>query len=310
METAVKSIYGGEKFTITVKAVNHSSQTATETYFNLNLNDDNSSLLVISSAIPSQGKVEFYNEKRRVICRFGDIKGGETAIAKIELQIAEFGDVSQIDKELYAKLSTLSESARIAMSNFQRRLGKDDKSEEIYIRGSVGEAEFEENLENNTFRFHIKAFPSKNIPPRVEIISPKNEAVFNKPADKTLEVPIIVRVIDPDGKSEKVVLVIQPNVSYIWEDNQQKFIINGKKYTYQEMQGKVEQFLRFFEMKLKSESEDIYTVTLKDLSYGKNTFLIKATDDLGREGIAQLDITVKDDTIIETKVKIRRYYPN
>ncbi|HQU84396.1 MAG TPA: CARDB domain-containing protein [Pyrinomonadaceae bacterium] len=298
-ETAAKIVRGGEKFTVNVTVTNTGKKTAQDVYMALRIQGSE----IISSAVPNGGECKFSDYQRHLVCEVSKIEAGETYLTVVEIQVAEFGDVSELNPELAEKLPKMSASAQLALSGFQKRLGKDDQSREIDLHFYSNTSSIENDRENNDTRLSIKAFPSKNIPPRLELVSPKIDAVFIKQIDKPLEIVVTLKAYDPDGSIEKVI-VNDPeyspfyNSKMVVEDNQYKLSYQGKIFTGKEF----EEYLIAnppIERLAEKTGKDTYTYTLKKLRYTENQIFVSTVDNGGRTDQIQIKFTVNGDA--ETK---------
>jgi hypothetical protein len=293
-KASVKTARGGEKFTVTIKAINKGTQNSPDTYISLWMQGYGNLLPSTSS----RGACELYqdrvNSEKHAVCRIGDLKGGETVTAEIQIQVNEFGDISQLDPKLTAKLETLSESAKIAISDLQKKLGIDDQTEELYFRGSLGSSRFESVPQNNDFRFTMKTFPSKNQPPCVKIISPKEEEfVITLPGEKVNKVIFTIQAFDPDGTIEKVQVNTQQfQISIEYPEN--KYVIDGKKYSIKEVEDNKQAFQKYFGGEAVKTGKDTYTFTLENPRYGLNQIFVEVIDNGGRGSVASVNFMVKN----------------
>lgn len=303
-ETSSKVVNGGEKFTVTLTVTNLSQQTAENVTFGL----DSDSIFSISPIVLNQEKCELYNE--RLFCRVKSLKGGESTVAKIEIQVRDFGDISELSEDFRKILSTASESTKIIASDLQRKLGVGDHSIEISARTFSGCETFDTNLENNDGRFTLRGFPSKNIPPRIEIVSPKNTTTIIKPLGKAVEVPITIKAFDVDGKLERVNVNEQnyqseQNYQIVFEGNQMKIVFesklvfDGKQITEQKVETNKESLAKSFGGDISKTGKDTYRYIWKNLKYGRNRIIFDVIDNGGRSALKLLEVEVKSDAEIK-----------
>ena len=279
---------GGELFSYTITVSNIGSAKATD----VNLINVAEGLITFVSNSAGRGacRLDKPDYKTNLYCSVGDLEAAETVTILVQIRIADFGDTSDSSKAelpdgLLDALEALGDKSR--KSNIQvNSIGT--------VWGSAQEAE--ENIENNQAGIYVQLLPSLNNPPRIEAVSPKNDAVVIKSVKESLEVTVVVKAFDPDGKIERVTI---PKGDYQidWEDR--KYIIEGKKYTDEDIRSDPNYFRRFFEMEIKPSSKDTYTFVLKNVKYGRNIFFVSATDDGGRSASLRLDFTIKSDAEIE-----------
>lgn len=292
METASKTARGGEPFAYSITVSNIGSAKATDVI----LIQNEPKLFAFTSYVPSKGKCEVEKYKsevdRQLNCRLDDIELGNSIIITVEMKATEFGDAS-ITEESIAK-----SSANAAYDNLMRTMAAKSKTSQIIGNISVSAKEDEENRENNHVPLSVELLPSRNIPPRVEIISPKNEETFTRSSKKLLPVTFKIRAYDPDGAIEKVSVDTQQfSISVEYPEN--KYVIDGVKYSIKEVEGNMSRFQKYFGGDAVKTGKDTYTFTLENPQYGFNNISIHAYDDGGRVGTVSVRLTVKGDNSIE-----------
>ena len=224
VQPAADTARGGEKLSYSITVKNLGSAKATDVIFI----QDEPKLVKFISYVPSEGQCEVDENKghvdRLLRCRLGDVEAGESILVLIEATVDDFGDTSETTDAKKIPNFPVSPLESFIESN---SLGRID------VRAS----EMEENLKNNSAELIVKLLPSKNIPPRVEIVSPKDETTVAMRAGKAAEVTLTIKAYDPDGKIKKV-LVDDPQYSpqVFIEDNQYKWLYEGRKYTAQELE--------------------------------------------------------------------------
>jgi uncharacterized repeat protein (TIGR01451 family) len=288
VQTASETARGGETFSYTVTVSNNGSAKAVNVIFIQS--ESNEADFV--SYIPNKGDCEAgkgnSNIERVLRCRLGDIEVGESVTTVISLKINDFDEISE-NVNLIDSLPTT-----IKGTSYEHNL-----SEYVEVYAENGE----ENREDNSARVFAKLLPSKNKPPRIEIVSPKQDAVFVKPLNKELEVSIVVKAFDADGKIVKVVVSDGSNLKYgfIVENGQIKYVVGGVKYTVEEFEkaAEDERFRNSLETRAELTGRDTYSYTAKNFSYGDNPVFIYAVDDGGRQTRATVAINVKRDASIE-----------
>jgi len=296
--TSSQSVRGGEKLIVTVTVNNVGQKSAENVYFGLNFQLQDS----IVSAIPNRGKCEIQKGNQHVVCRLENLKNGESVSAAVEIKVDHFGDISQPAND--DRLPDISpgnlpvDPLGTITTDPVKNLSQPDGGRDIDIYFFANSESIDANRENDDGRITIRALPSKNIPPRVELVSPKNESVRIKPLNKTLEIPLVIKAFDPDGKITKV-RVVEQNFQIIFEDNQYKFVFGDKKYTGQEAEDHKEELAQYFGGDAAPNGDGTYGYIWKNLRYGRNRVFIEAEDDGERGDVTYLDIEVKSDATIE-----------
>ncbi len=158
VQTASETARGGETFSYTVTVNNIGSAKATDVI----MVQSEPKTTEFVSFVPNKGACEIIDidpgrADRMLNCKFGDVESGESIIIAITLKIHDFGDISEDAKYVVYVLGDLEANS--------------DKTTLTYI--DVYPKEEEENKENNSAKISARLLPSKNIPPRVEIITPK-----------------------------------------------------------------------------------------------------------------------------------------
>jgi hypothetical protein len=288
-QAAAETARGGETFSYTVTVKNIGPAKATRVIL---MQDGNSGE---TSASPSAGTCALLKESSQIPtpfqCRLGDLEKGESVIINFSIKIHDFGGEPEESMNSPTALPTLPDFNQSPESQA-------DQSKTTLADIDVSAEETDENSENNRAVVRAELLPSKNLPPRVAVISPKSEIVIVKPISKSLEVPLIIKAFDPDGKITKV-RVLEQNFQIIIEDNQYKFVFGGKKYTAQEAEDRHEELASYFGGDAVQNSDGTYGYVWKSPRYGKNRVSIDAVDDGGRTGSTTLEIEVKSDAAIE-----------
>jgi uncharacterized repeat protein (TIGR01451 family) len=290
VQPASETARGGETFSYSITVGNIGSAKATDVIL---IQDEPQSARFVSFA-PSKGNCEIDENRgrgrRRLRCRLNDIEPSDSIIILVEVKINEFGDVSEnVNSE---KLPSISSSGSLA-----------ENYEETFEFVDVWADREEENDENNHAKIIVKLLPSKNIPPRLQIVSPKNELAFIKPLNKQLEIPIVIKAFDIDGRIKKVVIseINDGKVQFIFEDNEPKYLIAGITYSEKEIEEKREdeEFIKSIENRASLTGKDTYTYIAKNFHYGRNTIRITAFDETGRSSLELVELDIKRDASIE-----------
>lgn len=289
VQPASDTARGGENFAYKITVRNAGSAKAS----NVILIQDEPKLTTFVSYFPSKGKCEVDDNKghvdRILRCRLEDMEVGESIIILVDTKIHNFGDVSEtIDSAIKSPTSISLSISGIEPDTNENSLGS------INVRAE----ETEENLENNRAEVYVNLLPSSNIPPRVQIISPKNEEIISRAAKKLTKITFTIKAFDPDGTVEKVTVNTQQfSISIEYPEN--KYVIDGKKYSIKEVEENMEVFKKYFGGEAKRIGKDTYTFTLENPRYGLNSIFVRAEDNGKRVGHAFIRLTVKGDNSIE-----------
>lgn len=285
VQPASKTARGGETFSYIVTISNIGSATAEEVV--LHQTTRQSEVSAVSTAGTCADMKLSYQIPRPFVCKLGNIEKGATVTINFVMKIREFGG-----EEI---------SLAVNLPRLSRSEGK-KKSELTEI--TLAEIEvFGDDKRNYSKVVVEELLPSKNLPPRLKIISPKPDVVIIKQVNKPLNALITVNAFDPDGKIEKVVFANQENIFQKLYKTQQvfdevtrerKFIFEGKTYKEAEI-NKV-----LFDFKTATlTGKDTYTFKVENLQFGQNRISISAIDDGERADFAHLEIIVKGDAEIK-----------
>jgi hypothetical protein len=356
---SVETVRGGETFFYKFTVINHSAGTAENVLLSQKFNGDNNGLpsLEFVSASISQGefetnKVSKYKPLNYLFCRFGDIKSYASVSITVEVKLPEWGDASKPESsdnlektsfEIMKKVFTqsaissqsLSEEEKEAIKRYQEEAEKErlelekERKEGIRrltIHGAylVACGRCTEKSQKRSANIIVKAFPSKNIPPRIELISPKQDIEIIKPLNKQVEVLVSVKAFDIDGKITKVVIGGDYDQNTlpqtVLENGQNMFLLGGKKYTAQEWGNLYQTMMLDLYAKMKEDPDyedklieaeeanqktmtltgkDTYTFKVKNLHYGENQIHIGAYDNGNQVNGVMLKFTVKRDATIK-----------
>ncbi|MBS1796650.1 MAG: hypothetical protein JSS81_22660 [Acidobacteria bacterium] len=284
-----KTARGGESFSYTITVSNIGSARATDVMLvQTELRAAN-----FVSNVPSRGTCAVDDREGRgtriLRCKLGDIEPGETIVTAIELKIRDFGDLSEAPDKRYKlpSLQSLPDSIQSSANSNDDSLAVIDVSAE----------EREENKENNYARVSVRLLPSKNIPPRVQIVAPENETVITRSAKKLARVTFTIKAFDPDGKIERVRVNTQ-QFDILIGSSENLFVIEGKSYTSKELEDNKD-LQKYFGGDAKRIAPDTYTFTLENPKYGLNVIFVEAVDDGGRAADDSVRLTVKGDNSIE-----------
>lgn len=293
VQSAVESVRGGETFAYSLTVRNIGSAKAT----NVILIQDEEGLLSFAAYVSSKGTCTINDSNRRIHrqlnCRLTDFEVGETVVVSVEMKVGDFGDVSITEE------STATDSASAALVELMKATAAaKGKVSQIVGNADVAAKEGEENGENNHAPISVELLPSKNIPPRVKVLSPKEKLVFVRSSKKPLTVTFTIQAFDPDGEIEKVdVNTQQFQISVEYPEN--KYVIDGVKYSIKEVEENMPRFQRYFGGDAVKIGKDTYTFTLENPRYGINQVFIDAIDDGGRSQSSSVNFTVKSNNSIE-----------
>ncbi len=356
---SVLTVRGGETFFYKFTVTNSSAGTSENVILLQEFNGDNYGLpsLEFISASISQG--EFETDKvsknrplKKLFCRFGDIKGYASASITVEVKLPDWGDSSKPESsddsgnrnaDIVRRVFTHTVLSNQNLSDEQKEELKRNQEEAEKERLELEKERKEgsrrliiphaylyscgrctEKSQQDSANIIVKAFPSKNIPPRIELISPKQDIEVIKPLNKQIEVPISVKAFDIDGKITKVVIDGDYDQNTLpqtfFENGQNLYSFGGKKYTTQEWKNLYQTTMLDLYAKLKEDpdyedklieareanlrtmtlsSKDTYTFKVKNLHYGENQIHIAAYDNGNRVSGEILKFFVKRDATIK-----------
>jgi len=316
-ETSVKKVRGGETFFYTFTVTNRADKTVKDVLLAHEIEEK----LTLISASVTRGSYRtvssnYRTRGKRILAELGDIEGYASASLTIEAKVVDWGDISAPLAGLRGTgdgSGPFREPLRVLRDGSQagdQKTIEDGKPAEFstslvmdFPHVRYGEGYYLEH--DDSPRLTIALLPSRNIPPRVQIISPKTEAVFVKPLTKEIEVPIGIKAFDPDGAIKKVVVQDMYNPPKFGlkmeDDGVYKYVVAGKTYTQEEMDERRgdDKFSALYENRLPITASGNYSYTAKRFMYGINMISICATDDGGRETCTDTSFTIKSDSVVE-----------
>lgn len=305
VQTPAEPVRGGESFSYSVAVKNNGPAKATEVYL-MNSELDSGEIV---SGLPDKGSCSLDDEGRgssKLRCKFGSLEPGESVKVTVTAKIHDFGgeEISRSfpDAPFQRVLGNYGDNKPISPNSpddgpavEQRPIDDRASLASVYISSDTEDV----NQENDAAQVLVKLLPSKNAPPRVKVLSPKNEAVVVKRAKSPFKLTIEIEAFDPDGTVEKVV-VRDPfhQARPFIEDGQYKFLYEGKKYTGKELDDYWKAVPPPEPLATKTGPKT-FSFTVTNVDYGLNYLLIKAIDDGGRVDAVHLHFTVKGDASIE-----------
>lgn len=272
VQTASETARGGETFSYTITVNNIGTHRATDVIL---INDEFRSGKFVAG-VPSRGRcdIEELPYEVQLRCVVGNIEPGDSVIISVETQISEFGDISE---EKDTKIQEV-------WGNLAAASGWDYQGPLATIHISSEDAE--DKKENNHAQIFVKLLPSKNIPPRIQVTSPKADYVLTKPVNKNSEVPIIFTVFDVDGTIRKVTASDNATSAfqYVVEEGETKYIFKGRKFTKEELAeaSKDQVFIDSLATVITPHARDTYRYLVKNFTYGENYVHLSAYDSGGR----------------------------
>lgn len=309
---SVESIHGGEKFSYTFTVKNLTGETAT----NVRFDHDLESLISFVSASVSQGKFHVNDGfPPDLWCEFGDLQGYASATLTIEVKVRDWGDTSQPESPYMADLEKLlgkmgnlprdSDSEGEGQKDQQppaRKFSKGATLYQIYLPHVRCDNCDQTQPARGSTLLMIEVLPSKNIPPRVELITPKENQAIVRSVDRPGEVVLNIKAYDPDGSVVKVMVqdpqFFAPNDMFV-DAGIRKIKIQGKVYTLEELAENPEPY-KYYERLAVKTGKDTYTYTLRNLRFGFISLAVTAIDNGGRysTGLGPLLIRVVGDAKI------------
>jgi hypothetical protein len=284
---------GGEAFAYTATVTNLGSIKARKVML------FNSSRVGVTSAVPGAGIcVEAEGAGMNpgaTRCELGDLEAGASVVVNFSIKLTDFDQPDPLNKSPVA-LPTAPFGDNGARSSRTDEREQTIKSEIATL--DVYAEEPDETEENNRAEVTAELLPSLNKAPRVHIISPKNEAIITRSTKKICKVTFTIKAFDPDGTIEKVrVNTQQFGISVEYPEN--KYVIDGKKYSIREVEANMPAFQKYFGGEAVKIGKDTYSFTLKNPKYGLNVIFIDATDNGKRTGVNSVRLTVKGDNTIK-----------
>lgn len=317
-----KTARGGETFSYAITVTNIGTTKAKEVILITEPSDSNR-LMTIVRGISSKGtcEIEEHPYPAKLRCLIGNLEPDEIVTIPVEAKIAEFGGEYETEAQ--------RASSKKFTEAFARFGGFSDGVKENPAGSSLGNidvsaAEPEDDRQNNRTEVFAHLLPSKNIPPRIEIVSPKSTSPVVKPLNKKIDVPVRVKAFDVDGTIRKVTVSLSYYVPwrlYLEDDGTFRYLFEGKKYTNEELmqlqqkgwEGLIERekagTLIYPENHANLISKDTYQYVLKDYGYGENTARICAYDDGGRSECTSTRFNVKSDSEIKIASPINKVLP-
>lgn len=282
VQPASEIVRGGETFSYVITVKNVGSATATDVI----LHHVSSQGIVLG--VPATGTCGMAKDSGQLPtpfqCELGDIKQGETVIINFALKIFDFGGDEMTESNV--KIPEMPYSPETVSSS------DNNSAKSLLADVYVNALEAEENQENNRSVISAKLQCSKNLPPRVKIISPKEETVIILSAKKATKVVFTIQAFDPDGTVEKVQVNTQQfHISVEYPEN--KYVINGKKYSIKEVEDNKPAFQKYFGGEAVKIGKNTYTFTLENPRYGLNQVFVEVIDNGGRSSVISVNFMVK-----------------
>jgi len=295
-ETAVKSVRGGEKLLYTFTVTNQSGVTAKDVTL---IHRYHGALI---STNVSQGEYDKNHRKYGVLqptiwAHFGDIQGYASAILTVEIKIFEWGGEETYSDKVPSLLPEYIE--RITGRKNDETIPPGATRLEIDYPGFFcGECVKPE--ENSHRVISVIVLPSKNLPPRIKIITPTDDRKIARTVGRAGEVTLQITASDPDGSIEKVRVddseFFAPN-DFFYEDGVRKIKIQGKVYTVEELEENPEPY-KYYERLATKTGPGTYTYTLKNLRFGYHVVHVIAYDNGGRDTSDTVRFTMTGDAKI------------
>ena len=303
-ETAKKSVRGGEKLVYSFTVTNTSGVTARD----VTLNHDFLRGFEFVSANVTQGTYETNlrvtsTGTPQIWAHFGDMQGYAGATLTIEVKALEWGDISEKNSDKNAPLGPGDVREYIDKMRGKTRdesLPPGAHAVRIdYPSIFCGECVKPEPTALDFIT--VALLPSTNIPPRVKILTPKEEQAIVRRVDRPGEVVLQINAFDPDGSIQKVSVedpeFFGPSDIFYDEDGVRKMKIQGKVYTLEELEDNPEP-LKYYERFATKTGPGTYTYTLKNLRFGYHVINVTAYDNGGRRASDTRRFTAVGDATI------------
>jgi uncharacterized repeat protein (TIGR01451 family) len=270
---------GGEHFTYKVIVKNRGDEKAVDV--KIVIQDFRSGEFI--SITPTAGTCSIERprgENVKLRCVFGDLAAQAEAHADVSVKFFDRDEV------------TVHPSARKLAEMLKAEVP--DDPDELIATVLAGGRDVDRNRENDVAYLHLKLLPSRNLRPKVRIISPQPDSTFVKRLNEGLSLTIRIEAVDSDGKIEKVIVedpfhAIRP-VS-IAENGEFEFLYMGKTYSASELELHARTSPPV-ENRAAKVATNIYEFVVTRTECGANRFRINAIDDGGRVGSATLDLMV------------------
>lgn len=305
-QSASNTARGGETFSYLVTITNTGSAPATDVALL------QTSRMHVVSSVPSVGSCRELKESRQIPtpfrCLLGGIKPGATVSITFQVKIVDFDGEAGGEEFSTPSVTTEGEDKLFnkkpltdSVSNVSReKPGRPSPVIMLIANISVSAEQGEENHENNHAEISVKALPSRNLAPRVQIISPQNEATITRTANRLTKVVFAIKAFDPDGRIEKVIVNTgQFFISIEYPEN--RYIIDGKSYSIKEVEENREAFKKYLGGEAIKTGKDTYTFVLENPKYGFNQVGVAAYDNGNRVGFAGVNFFVKGDNSVVLK---------
>lgn len=297
VQTASNTVYGGENLLYSVTVHNLGKSKATE----VSLTQFTKKKII--SAIPTAGscrQIEIENRSDLPFeCELGDIEPNQSVIINFEINIEDFGGQNETDNSDARKRQI--DSTKKLIESIQNMSGNTEiKSVGTSIAKFIVSADNqqEDNKENNRTELFATLLPSKNLPPKVEIITPKQEEIIIRNSKKLTKVVFIIKAFDLDGEIKKVVVSPQQfKISIEYPEN--KIVVDGKKYSVKEIEENKELYQKVYGYEAVKTGKDTYTFTLENPQYGLNNVFVSAFDNGNRKATDSVRLMVQGDNSIE-----------
>ncbi len=283
---------GGETFSYSITASNLGTQPANDVIV---INDELRSGKFVSG-VPSQGTCEVaeIHYQSALRCYLGNLESGGSVLILVETKLNEFGGESPDtavmvddpwgdDGSMSANKGTLEDISKPKTSE------KGNSANDILyplVWAYISSEDKDEQEDNNRTYLAVRLLPSKNLPPRINIISPKADFVLTKAVNRKTELPIEFAVVDPDGSIKRVTASDNQShpFQYVIEEGETKFDFNGRKFTKEELEeaSKDQDFIDSLRPVVTPHAKDTYRFIVKNFIYGQNHVHIEAHDNGGR----------------------------
>jgi len=303
-EASPKNIRGGEKMVYSFTVTNTSGVPAKDITIihKLLAGFDFVSANVTQGAYETNLRVTSAGTPK-IWAHFGDLQGYAGATLTIEVKALEWGDISENNSDKSPPLGNGGVRAYIDQLKGKKR------DETLPPGASAVRIDYPSLFcgecvkPDATYResISIALLPSTNIPPRVKILTPKEEQAVVRRADRPGEVTLQINAFDPDGSIQKVSVedpeFFGPNDIFYDEDGVRKMKIQGKVYTVEELEDNPEP-LKYYERFAAKTGPGTYTYTLKNLRFGYHVIHVTAYDNGGRGATNTVRFTAVGDAKI------------
>ncbi len=335
VQTASDIARGGEAFPYTVTVTNLGPVKANDVVLLTRTSVSFFQLVSGQSIKGSCSKTGDYSEQV-LRCTIGNLLPAESVVVEIQAKLDEVGDRNESEEpfgpngEIYgstappppppppAKKGSLNEPPAIPQVDIllnrspivSRTVESHTASEPGTDLASIHAfaSNDSEDSTKNRVNLTVTVLPSRNIPPRIQIVSPMFEARIKKSIARTLNVPISIKAFDPDGYLARVHVNDPRKYDEIvgaypfrqtFEGPDSKYFIGDREFSHKELENFYTELGEKVAVSARRSGKDTFDFLWTDLKYGRNDIHISTTDNGGRIAFITLTVHVISDAEVE-----------